>query len=59
MSNTGNGTKKELPDKRTYTVEEFARILGIGRTSAYAEYKHKNYFEKAQDGIQYPQDMDS
>ncbi len=35
MSNTWNGTKQELPDKRTYTVEEIARILGIGRTSAY------------------------
>lgn len=34
MSNTWNGTKQELPDKRTYTVEEIARILGIGRTSA-------------------------
>ena len=35
MSQVQNGTKEMLPDKRTYTVEEVAHILGIGRTSAY------------------------
>ena len=27
--------KRELPERRTYTVEEIAAILDIGRTSAY------------------------
>ena len=43
MSNTWNGTKQELPDKRTYTVEEIARILGIGRTSAYILVKEGHF----------------
>jgi len=43
MSNTWNGTKQELPDKRTYTVEEIARILGIGRTSAYSLVKEGHF----------------
>lgn len=43
MSNTCNGTKQELPDKRTYTVEEIARILGIGRTSAYILVKEGHF----------------
>lgn len=43
MSNTWNGTKQELPDKRTYTVEEIARILGIGRTSAYILAKEGHF----------------
>ena len=43
MSNTWNGTKQELPDKRTYTVEEIARILGIGRTSAYTLVKEGHF----------------
>ena len=34
MSQVQNGTKEMLPDKRTYTVDEVAHILGIGRTSA-------------------------
>ena len=42
MSQTWNGTKKETPERRTYTVDDIAQILGIGRTSAYmvdhAEY---------------------
>ncbi len=43
MSNTWNGTKQELPDKRTYTVEEIACILGIGRTSAYILVKEGHF----------------
>ena len=43
MSKTWNGTKQELPDKRTYTVEEVARILGIGRTSAYILVKEGHF----------------
>ena len=43
MSSTRNGTKQELPDKRTYTVEEIARILGIGRTSAYILVKEGHF----------------
>ena len=35
MSQTWNGAKKSSPERRTYTVEEVAQILGIGRTSAY------------------------
>ena len=35
MSQTWNGTKKETPERRTYTVDDIAQILGIGRTSAY------------------------
>ena len=43
MSNTWNGTKQELPGKRTYTVEEIAHILGIGRTSAYILVKEGHF----------------
>lgn len=43
MSNTWNGTKQALPDKRTYTVEEIAHILGIGRTSAYILVKEGHF----------------
>ena len=28
--------KRPLPETRTYTVEQIATILGIGRTTAYA-----------------------
>ena len=35
MSQTWNGTKKESPERRTYTVEDIAHILGIDRTSTY------------------------
>lgn len=43
MSQVQNGTKKMLPDKRTYTVEEVAHILGIGRTSAYILVKEGHF----------------
>ena len=44
MSQIQNGTKEMLSDKRTYTVEEVAHILGIGRTSAYILVK-EGYFK--------------
>jgi excisionase family DNA binding protein len=43
MSQTWNGTKKETPDRRTYTVEDVAQILGIGRTSAYLLVKEGHF----------------
>ena len=43
MSQLQNGTKEMLPDKRTYTVEEVAHILGIGRTSAYTLVKEGHF----------------
>lgn len=36
MSIDHGDTNKSLGGKRTYTVEEIAKILGIGRTAAYA-----------------------
>lgn len=43
MSETWNGTKKLPPERRTYTVEEIAEILGIGRTSAYSLVKEGHF----------------
>ena len=43
MSQTWNGTKKEPPERRTYTVEDIAHILGIGRTSAYLLVKEGHF----------------
>ena len=43
MSQVQNGTKEMLPNKRTYTVEEVAHILGIGRTSAYTLVKEGHF----------------
>ena len=36
MSIAHGDTNKILGGKRTYTVEEIAKILGIGRTAAYS-----------------------
>ena len=36
MSIDHGDTNKSLGGKRTYTVEEIAKILGIGRTAAYS-----------------------
>ena len=36
MSIDHGDTNKILGGKRTYTVEEIAKILGIGRTAAYS-----------------------
>lgn len=43
MLDSWNGTKKLSPDRRTYTVEEIADILGIGRTSAYSLVKEGHF----------------
>ena len=43
MSESRNGTKIVSPDRRTYTVEEVAEILGIGRTSAYSLVKEGHF----------------
>ena len=43
MSQTWNGTKKEIPERRTYTVDNIAQILGIGRTSAYILVKEGHF----------------
>lgn len=43
MSQTWNGTKKETPARRTYTVDDIAQILGIGRTSAYILVKEGHF----------------
>ena len=40
---SGNGTKVVPSDRRTYTVEEVAGILGIGRTSAYSLVKEGHF----------------
>ena len=43
MSQIWNGTKKEPPERRTYTVADIAQILGIGRTSAYILVKEGHF----------------
>ena len=35
MSSEYNNSPKPIGEKRTYTVEEIAKILGIGRSAAY------------------------
>ena len=35
MSEIQNGTEKRSFERRTYTVNEIARILGVSRTQAY------------------------
>ena len=43
MSQAWNGTKKESPERRTYTVEDITQILVIGRTSAYLLVKEGHF----------------
>ena len=43
MSQTWNGTKKEPLERRTYTVDDIAQILGIGRPSAYLLVKEGHF----------------
>lgn len=43
MSQTWNGAKKGSPERRTYTVEDVAQILGIGHTSAYLLVKEGHF----------------
>lgn len=39
-----NTTNENLSSKRTYTVEEIAKILDIGRTSAYNLVKQGKFY---------------
>lgn len=43
MSQSWSGTESNVPEQRTYTVEEIAKILGIGRTSAYNLVKEGHF----------------
>jgi excisionase family DNA binding protein len=43
MSQTWSGTQKLPQERKTYTVEEIAQILGIGRTSAYSLVKEGHF----------------
>jgi len=38
-----NKQKKPLPESRTYTVEEIAALLNIGRTTAYQLVKEGHF----------------
>lgn len=38
-----NQQKKPLPESRTYTVEEIAALLNIGRTTAYQLVKEEHF----------------
>lgn len=38
-----NTEKKPLPERRTYTVEEIAAMLDIGRTSAYQLVREEHF----------------
>ena len=38
-----NTEKKSLPESRTYTVDDIAAILNIGRTSAYQLVKEGHF----------------
>lgn len=38
-----NAVKKPLPESRTYTVEDVAAMLNIGRTSAYMLVKEGHF----------------
>ena len=38
-----NQQKKPLPESRTYTVEEIAALLNIGRTTAYQLVKEGHF----------------
>lgn len=39
----GNHEKRPLPEARTYTVEDIAAMLNIGRTSAYTLVKEGHF----------------
>ncbi len=43
MSQSRNSTKSDDLERRTYTVDEIARMLGIGRTSAYILVKEGHF----------------
>lgn len=50
MSIDHGDTNKSLGGKRTYTVEEIAKILGIGRTAAY-NLVHSGVFKMVRIGL--------
>ncbi len=43
MCQAKDNERGHVPNKRTYTVEEIAELLGIGRTSAYALVKEGHF----------------
>ena len=43
VSQTWNSANERSPERRTYTVEDIAKILGIGRTSAYMLVKEGHF----------------
>lgn len=43
MSQSRNSTKSDDLERRTYTVDEIAHMLGIGRTSAYILVKEGHF----------------
>lgn len=38
-----NNEKKEQPERRTYTVDEIAAMLGIGRATAYQLVREQHF----------------
>ena len=51
VRNSWNGTKKEPPECRTYTVEDIAHILGvIGRTSGISSRAGRTLFKSVRIG---------
>lgn len=43
MNQTVGSVRGNTPERRTYTVEEIAEILNIGRTSAYSLVKEGHF----------------
>ena len=43
MSQTMNSASKNVPEQRTYKVEDIAIMLNIGRTSAYSLVKEGHF----------------
>ena len=43
MNQTIDSVRGNAPKRRTYTVEEIAKILNIGRTSAYSLVKEGHF----------------
>ncbi len=43
MSQNWNSTNSDSSERRTYTVDEIARMLDIGRTSAYILVKEGHF----------------
>ncbi len=43
MKQGGNSVQRNVPQQRTYTVEDIAAMLNIGRTSAYSLVKEGHF----------------